>query len=114
MRFSFAERNRVFQKNCVKICVREAVEDGIGPCESVERIGRWAFRQQKRSKSVSLSLFMELKIWIFEEALSTMATLCWGGRCVVGKMEQQKARRKQISERTDMETGERTCRSRHA
>ena len=40
MRFSFNRRNRVFQRNCIRIGVRKLLKDGLGPCESVVTASR--------------------------------------------------------------------------
>ena len=58
---------------------------------------------------------MEVNNLEVEEKLSTMATLCLGGRCVDGQMEKRAAKGVAESDlrTTDMEAGEEACRSRH-
>ena len=85
----FIRKNRVFQEICMRIVVRNTVEDGCGCRESVVRTSRGhrACRKveiqeahgssRKKKESVSLSLFMEVNQLEVDEELSTMATLAW-------------------------------------
>ena len=105
LKFSFARRNCVFEKNCM-----EAVEDGLGLCESVGEEKPLALPLQsgaggsssRKNESVSLSLFMEENISEVEEDLSTMATLYWTeGVCGWEDAADHGS--------ADIGTGERTC-----
>ena len=41
VRFSLIRKHRIFQKNYRRTGVRQFAEDGLGPCESVERRSSW-------------------------------------------------------------------------
>ena len=67
-----------------------------------------------KKESVSVSFFREVKGLEVEEDLSSTATLLWDGRRVDGQMEKGSAEGAEEADfwSTEMETGERTCRSR--
>ena len=67
-----------------------------------------------KKESVSSSLFMNINDLKVEEDLSTMAALFLGGRCVDDQMEKRAAEGVEEADRcsADLETGERTGRSR--
>ena len=79
------------------------MEEADGSCSTQEGV------------SVALSPVLEVGDLEVEEELSTMATLAWAERCLVGKMEKGGAEGLEEGDFwcLDMETCERTCRSRH-
>ena len=65
VRFSFCWEELRFPEELHEDWCEEVVEDGFGPCESVERAERLKLRQQVaaaagKKDSVSLPLFMEV------------------------------------------------------
>ena len=94
-------QKKSFSEELFEDLSEEVVEDGFGPCESVER--RFKLRQQMaatpgKNESVSLSLFMEVHDFEVEEELSSKATLFWAEGVWMGRWrrEQLEAKRKQI------------------
>ena len=81
----------------------EVVEDGFGPCDSMERTSRWhrSYRKaeveeadggsssRQEGVGIAFPLFLEVNILKVEEELSTMATLAWTEGVWIGKIEKQ-------------------------
>ena len=123
--FSFARRNRL-QKNYMRIAARKLLRIGlvlarvwgrqavdISPMERLKLRRQMAAAAGKK-KTVSSSLFMNIYDLKVEEDLSTMAALFLGGRCVDDQMGKRAAEGVEEADRcsADLETGERTGRSR--
>ena len=97
VRFSLIEKNKAFQKNCMKVGAKKLLRAGMVPARTwrVQAVGiapteRLKMRRQMaaaagKKSTTSLPLFMEAFGLEVEEELSTMTTQTWAGGAWTGK-----------------------------
>ena len=117
--FSIIKKNKVFQKNFMKVGVKKLLRAGMMPGRTwgAHAVGmapteRLKLRRQMPAAAGKKSMtFMKAYGLDVEEELSTMATQFWAEGVWTGKWshEQKEAWMRQRS--SNVETGERACRS---